>query len=79
MYALGVSLFYMLFGKYPFYGEDQQSMTTLYKNNKPFEFPRDIPIQSTCKVLITKLLEREKEERIDNHSPYFKEWYDDKE
>ncbi len=67
----------MVFGKYPFYGEDIQSITTVYKSNKAVEFPVDRPIQFSLQQLLSKLLSLNKEDRISLEDAMFSEWYDD--
>lgn len=62
MWSLGVSLYYMLFGRVPFTGT---SMFELYQNivREPLRIPDAPPISADCRRLLQALLRKEPAER----------------
>lgn len=63
VWALGVILYYMVFGQYPFNGisslQIRQSII-----NEELQFPKNMPISEKCKNLITQMLAKETKNRI---------------
>ena len=67
----------MLFGKFPFFAEDQHSMLVLFKNNRGLEIPMDRKITRSCEKLLMNLLTFDRKERINLTSELWDEWHTD--
>jgi calcium-dependent protein kinase len=77
IWALGVILFLMLFGCFPFEGTKEcDIINKIIKENH--RFPSHISISKSGYDLINALLEKNHQLRIDMNSQLFEEWYRDK-
>lgn len=75
-WALGVILYIMLFGIYPFDGKDDGDI--MYKIAKEnLIFPKTISISPTSKKIINLLLEKNPNFRVELTDPIFEEWYNE--
>lgn len=74
VFALGVLLYLMLFGVYPFEGKDEKEI--IHKIIKEeHKYPPGIEISNTCKYLIDGMLEKNQGLRIELSEPNFEQWY----
>ncbi len=63
IWALGVTLYNLVTGGYPFIGVDAETTFNLIKNFEP-DFPEEKKISSECKELILRMLEKDPCKRI---------------
>ncbi|KAK9727625.1 hypothetical protein K7432_001709 [Basidiobolus ranarum] len=63
VWALGVTLYCLVFGRCPFMAETEYELFHLIPK-KPLEFPSDVPIPDTLKDLLLRLLEKDPLQRI---------------
>lgn len=76
VWALGVILFQMLFGQYPFDAtKDSEIITKIMRENH--KYPSNITISKSGYKLIDGLLEKNQQLRIGITDVLFDEWYDD--
>ncbi len=76
VWALGVILFQMLFGQYPFDStKDSEIITKIMRENH--KYPSNITISKSGYKLIDGLLEKNQQLRIGITDVLFDEWYDD--
>lgn len=72
VWTIGIILFKLLTGLYPFNGKVFITQTIGDSNkeiihniiNNEFSFPRSFDVSSSCKKLITQMLEKDPEDRI---------------
>ena len=76
IWALGVILYSMLFGNFPFDApKDSEIINKIIKENH--KFPSNILISKSGYNLINGLLEKNSTLRIELNDPLFNEWYED--
>jgi serine/threonine protein kinase len=63
IWAIGVILFCMIFGQYPFSGDSKSEMIKAVVHKEP-DFPKNRPCTSAVKDLITKMLDKNHSNRI---------------
>ncbi|ORX97930.1 kinase-like protein [Basidiobolus meristosporus CBS 931.73] len=63
IWALGVTLYCLVFGRCPFMAETEYELFHLIPK-KPLEFPDDVPIPDTLKDLLLRLLEKDPLQRM---------------
>jgi serine/threonine protein kinase len=74
-WALGIILYFMLFGKYPFEGsKENEIFDKIIKEDHVYPF--DILVSHECYKLINGLLTKSQKTRIDMADPLFQNWYD---
>ena len=74
IWALGVILYSMLFGVFPFEAaKDSDIVNKIIKENH--KFPNNITISKTGYALINGLLEKNSALRLELNDPLFQEWY----
>jgi serine/threonine protein kinase len=74
IWALGIILYYMLFGKYPFEGsKDSEILDKIIKDD--LQYPNDILISDSCYKLINSLLLKNPKHRIEMTDPLLEDWY----
>ena len=71
IWSLGVIIYFMLYGRYPFESDSVQETYELIKNNE-FIFPENIPVNPMAKDLISRMLVTEPSLRytiydVENH------------
>ena len=77
MWALGIILYRMVEGCYPFDGKnDKETINKIFKAK--LEFNPKIKISAPLKQLIEGLLEKNYRFRIDNDSKLFNKWFNHK-
>ena len=77
MWALGIILFRMVEGYYPFEGKTyKETINNIFRNK--LEFNSKIKISPPLKQLIEGLLEKNYRFRIDSDSPLFAKWFEHK-
>lgn len=62
-WSLGIMLYEMLFGIPPFYSENQNEMYEMILS-APLEFPEEVPLGDEGKDLLTRLLDRDPDTRL---------------
>lgn len=73
---MGVILYMMLFGVFPFDAKNDGDVQ--YKIvNEPLKFPSNIIISKMGYTLLNALLEKNQNLRIDTNDSLFDEWYND--
>jgi serine/threonine protein kinase len=77
IWALGVILYQMIFGKCPFYGKNIQSTLDAILYNS-LKFPSHFIVSESLLNLIHGLLKKKPSERIDINSELFDKWFNDK-
>lgn len=76
IWALGVILWMMLFGSFPF--DSKSNSEVLNKIVKePHKFPSNICISKSCTNLLNGLLEKNQHLRLETNDPLYDEWYND--
>ncbi len=63
VWAIGVIMFQMLYGDYPFNGIDKNELKKAIISSE-LRFPYDIPVTPDAKSLMLKLLEKRPEKRM---------------
>ena len=77
MWAMGIILYRMIEGCYPFEGKnDKETITQIFKAK--LEFNQKIKISAPLRQLIEGLLEKNYRFRIDNDSNLFNKWFNNK-
>jgi serine/threonine protein kinase len=66
----------MLFGVYPFDGTNETEILQKIIN-QPYKFPNNI-ISKTCRSIITKLLDKNPNIRLDLNDEILDNWFDEK-
>lgn len=64
VWAIGIMFYAMLYGTLPFYGDDESHTIKLIKT-APIKWDKDICITPMAKELITSMLEKEADKRLD--------------
>lgn len=73
---MGVILYLMLFGNFPFDGKcDSEIQNKIVK--EPLKFPNNISISKIGYKILNGLLEKNQHLRIDTNDQIFDEWYND--
>lgn len=75
-WALGVILFLMLFGYYPFDGSKDSEIVNKIINHK-HKFPDHISVTKIALSLLNGLLEKNSQMRLEMNDPLFEQWYED--
>ncbi len=76
IWAMGVILYYMLFGIYPFDGTTEDDI--LHKiTSQPLTFNKTIRVSKTCKEIINRLLDKNPGFRIDLNDNLLETWYEE--
>lgn len=73
---MGVNLYLMLFGVYPFDAKNEGDICGKIINDT-LKFPEKIPISKTCANLLNGLLEKNQILRVDTNGGLFDLWYND--
>ena len=76
IWALGVMLYMMLTGKFPFDGKSDCEIQNKIIN-EPFKFPSNIVISKNGYSLLSALLEKNQHLRIESTDALFDDWYND--
>jgi len=76
IWALGVNLYIMLFGVFPFDAKYEEDINDKIVND-PLKFPPNIRISKTGYNLLNKLLEKNQILRIDTNGELYDLWYND--
>jgi serine/threonine protein kinase len=75
-WALGIILYSMVFGVYPFDGKgDDEILGRICK--EAYTFPKNISVSKTCKCIITQLLDKRHNNRLDLYDDIFDLWYEE--
>lgn len=72
-WALGIMMYLMLFGEFPFYSENEDALVKKIVED-PVTFPEDISVTEQCKDLLLKILEKDPENRIDLFDLQMHQW-----
>jgi len=76
-FSLGVILYVMILCDFPFNGNDVKSISHEVKNSKPnFNHPEFKACSAECIDLIKKMLEKDKNERLDVTSALKHPWFE---
>jgi serine/threonine protein kinase len=71
---LGIILYYLLFGRYPFEGsKDSEIYDRIVKEDHVF--PNNILLTTSCYKLINGLLAKSPKQRLDMSDPLFEDWF----
>ena len=76
MFYLGIILFRMIQGNYPFDGKRDKEIIQKILNS-PLEFNKKIKISLKCKTLIQQELEKNNLFRMDSDSELFQNWFEE--
>ena len=76
IWALGVNLYLMLFGVFPFDAKNEEYINSKIIND-PLKFPANIPISKKGFNLLNCLLEKNQILRVDTNHQLFDLWYND--
>lgn len=71
---MGVILYLMVYGEYPFDGTKDSEIIHKIKKEEP-KFPTNIEVSQTCKLLIQGMLEKNQQIRLDLSNILFEKWY----
>jgi len=77
IWALGVILWQMVFGCYPFDSTKNDSEVLSKIIKEPHKFPANIQISKTGKSLLNGLLEKNQFIRVETNDQLFDDWYND--
>ena len=77
IWAYGIILYQMIFGKCPFVGKNLSSTLDLIAN-QPLIYPDNFIISESLLNLLNGLLQKKAFERIDINSELFEKWFNDK-
>lgn len=74
IWACGVTLYNMVSGEYPFEGE---VIMRLFDNiaNQPLQMPQNVQLSRSLEYLLTAMLDKDPEKRINMHDIRRCEWY----
>lgn len=75
---MGVILYFMCYGKYPFEGKNDSDIVQKIGNYHP-EFPPQPVVSNSCKILIRGMLEKLQCLRINLNSAKFDRWFREEE
>lgn len=64
VWAIGIMFYSLLYGTLPFYGKGEDQTVKLIKTAK-VQYPKDIIVTPQTREIITKMLEKEPEKRLD--------------
>jgi len=83
VYSLGVSLYCLLFGQYPFFPEQRFELLRAGKEHPPIEWPDSSPlflrsVGASAKNLISKMFEPDPEKRISMEEVVNDRWFEEK-
>ena len=76
VWALGVILYSMLFGVFPFDGNSDEEILRKIDVGD-YSCPKNIDISKTCKSILTKFLDKKPSNRIDLYDDLFDVWYEE--
>ncbi len=76
VWSLGIILFRMIQGYYPFSGKNEKDIIHQILHNH-ITFNKNIKISNSCKELILNMLEKNNLFRIDMESDLFEKWFND--
>ena len=76
MWALGIILYLLFYGKFPFDGKNLDQIIERIIN-QPLVIPKNKKISETLYKLIVGLLQKNPEKRIDTSSDLFENWFSD--
>ena len=78
IWSLGIILYLLFYGKFPFEGKNNdETISQIIK--QPLIIPENKKISETMFQLLTNLLNKNPEKRIDTCSDLFSDWFDDEE
>jgi len=64
VWAIGIMFYSLLYGTLPFYGKGEDQTVKLIKT-APVKYPKDIIVTPQTREIITRMLEKEPEKRLD--------------